>query len=180
MADDKASIDDFLSDEPKKKESFLPFLAALGLISVVAVGAGWIVSSQLSQDSSDVVSLEEKPAKDEDKSAEKGDKQTSKYIGDGSSQIMKLDPVLVSLADGSDTYLRMELALIFDKDAGNQNEETRLRIGSEITSFASTLTLKQISGPSGYLHLREDLLDRARLATSGEVKELLILSMVSE
>lgn len=183
MGDETADIDDFLSDEPKKKkDSFLPFLAALGLISVVAVGAGWILSDRLGGSNWQP----EASAKNADtgkKTAEKGDKPSqsgSVYVDHGPSKVVKLEPVLVSLAGNSKTFLRMELALVLDEDAPKQNEEARLRVGSEIASYASTLSIQQISGPSGFLHLREDLLDRARLATAGAVNDLLILSMVAE
>lgn len=181
MADDEASIDSFLSDEPKKKESIMPFIAAIGVVSLVAVGAGWFVSGLLAPTNTAQAPTE--TAKANDKAA-KGDKPESDEEGESAvttpAQVMRLEPVLVSLSDNTNTYLRMELALVFGEEGGDQSEEAKLRIGSEIAAFARTLTLRKISGPSGYLHLRDDLLDRARLATSGAVKELLILSLVSE
>lgn len=185
MADDQADIDDFLSDEPQKKESIVPLLAALGIVSVLAVGAGWFLGGQLAagnqtaamQDAAEK-EPEKKAEKKEDK--EKTDNVAAEYKKGGDPKIVRLDPIIVSLAGNSGTFLRMELAIILKDGADAQSDEDRLRIGSELAAFTQTMSIDQISGPSGFMHLREDLLDRARLSTAGAAQDVLVLSWVSE
>ena len=43
-----------------------------------------------------------------------------------------------------------------------------------------TVPLAQLEGPSGFLHLREDLNDRARIRSGGKVRELVVHALVLE
>jgi flagellar FliL protein len=42
------------------------------------------------------------------------------------------------------------------------------------------VTLRQLEGASGYQHLREDLNDRVRMRSSGNVRDLIIQTLVIE
>jgi flagellar FliL protein len=47
-------------------------------------------------------------------------------------------------------------------------------------AYLRTVPLAQIEGPSGFLHLREDLNERARIRSGGKVKELVVQSLMLE
>ena len=51
-------------------------------------------------------------------------------------------------------------------------------ISEDILAYLRTVTLSQIEGPSGMQHLREDLVERARIRSEGRVKELVIQTLV--
>jgi flagellar FliL protein len=53
-------------------------------------------------------------------------------------------------------------------------------IAEDVVAYLRTVPITQLEGPSGLLHLREDLNDRARIRSGGKVKELVIQSLVLE
>jgi flagellar FliL protein len=48
----------------------------------------------------------------------------------------------------------------------------------DILSYIRTMSLAQIQGPSGLLHLREDLNERARLRSKGVIQELVLETLI--
>ncbi len=172
-----------LEEKPEgqqKKESPVGFLVVLALITLVAVGAGWFLGGLLVHPPSGSENAA-KPAEnlnDTVKSDQPLESETKNQYSE-SGPLLVLDPIIVTLRKSNNVFLRLELAVVGGNDA-SFNEATKLKIGSEVAAFAQTLTLQQISGPSGYLHFREDILDRARLSTEGQVKDVYIISMVAE
>ncbi len=164
---------------PKKPDSFIGFIIALVVVSAVAAGAGWFVVGQLegtnATNDMQVTSSEADDAHGE--TSEHGEGEKSDHV---STSLIVLDPLIVDLQDSQRSWLRLELAIVAEAGAELDDEENKLRLVHDIVSFARTLTIQQISGPSGSLHLREDLLDRARLSTGGFVESVLITSMVVE
>lgn len=175
MANDPFASD--LLDTPKKKESPLGLIIGLVVITVIALGAGWFLGGQLGGSSAPPEKPEAK-AEESEKTEKKEEGEEEEQVAAG--PIIKLEPIIVALPDDNNTFLRVELVLIAKPETDINNAETKLKLTNDISAFIRTLTLNQISGPSGYLHFREDLLDRARLTTEGAVKELLIMSLVAE
>jgi flagellar FliL protein len=161
----------------------MPFLAGLGIVTLLAAGGGMYLGGQLSvktpekmEQTVSSASLISGDVKDKEESeGEEGLEETAK-----ASEAVRLDPIIVGLSNSNNAFLRVELAIIADDPKAFSADKEKLRISSEISTFARTLTLKQISGPSGYLHFREDIIDRVRLLTDGTVDDVLILSMVAE
>ena len=171
------------SDAPKGKSSNLGYFGVLFALALIAIGAGWFGADlfQLSKmDASDKAQAPEIKVKNKEK------KETAEAKGDGDEPGMAkpetiiLDPIIVALQKSDNAFMRIELALVPAEGAEISSKEELLRIGSDIAAFTQSLTLQQISGPTGNLHFREDILDRVRLVTNGKVKDLLILSMVAE
>jgi flagellar FliL protein len=155
-----------------RKESILGLAIALLVLSIIALGVGWLVAEQLNTQATvatvqQVQESEEKTGSGEQPSLPK-------------QNAILLDPIIIALHRSENTFMRLELALIPEVGSDIDNQETRLRIASEIAAFVQTLTLLQISGPTGYMHFREDILDRARLTTNGKIKDVLIMSLVAE
>ena len=168
-------------DEAPKKASPLPFIMVMVVLSLVAVGSGWFVAGLLQPPEMDKAATSE-PASDEPASEDEPEEEVAEEEGEGEPDpaAILLDPIIVALQRSENTFIRIELAIIPQRGAEISDQESRLRIGSDVAAFVQTLQLHQILGPTGYLHLREDLLDRARLVTDGQVKDVLIVSMVAE
>lgn len=154
------------------KESLLGLVIALVVLSIIAVAVGWLVAEQLNTQ----VTATTVQQTQESKKESEPDEQPVLPKQDA----ILLDPIIIALHRSENTFMRIELALIPEIGSDIDNQETRLRIGSEIAAFVQTLTLSQISGPTGYIHFREDILDRARLTTNGKIKDVLIMSLVAE
>ena len=172
---------------PAKKESVVGFLIAVFLVSVIAVGAGWFVGGQLQSSGSDMMKgaesktkINEKTKQTKKEKPEDEKKEENKNDNEKPKSFVILKPLLVELAKSNNSWVRLELALLVDEEAGLENEEKQLMVSNDLTTFIRTISLAQLSGPSGYLHFREDLIDRARLATEGMVRDVIIVSMVAE
>ena len=51
-------------------------------------------------------------------------------------------------------------------------------IRQDILAYLRTLSLAQIQGPSGLLHLREDLNERVKLRSKGVIQELVLETLI--
>ena len=174
-----AEKDKEVPEEKAAKESPMGLVIALVVVSVMAVGAGWFLGGMLGKSGSADQMAAAPKTKADSKKKEKKTENPEQVQQTSNGPLLVLEPIIVTLRKSDNTFLRLELAIVGNEDA-EFGEETRLQIGSEVAAYAQTLTLQQISGPSGYLHFREDILDRAKLSTDGQVKDVYILSMVAE
>ena len=71
-------------------------------------------------------------------------------------------------------------SVVFGADATIGANAMAAAISEDIVAYLRTVPLVQIEGPSGFLHLREDLNDRARIRSGGKVRELVIQGLVLE
>lgn len=94
--------------------------------------------------------------------------------------IKPMPPITANLAQPSTTWIRLEAALVIRKDLGSDGDVVASKVAEDIIGFLRTLTIEQISGPSGFQHLREDLNDRIRVRSEGKASELIIQSMILE
>ena len=174
------------AEPPKKKEGMVGFIIGMAILTVVAGGAGWflgdfMVEKEPKKKAQSAAFIEVGGKKDKAKDA-KHDKKEDKHGEEKAhgSNIMRMEPILVALRKSNNAFMRLELALVFGGDPSEFDEEQVLRLHSDLAAFARTTSLRSISGPSGYIHFREDILDRARLASQGKINDVLILSMVAE
>jgi len=179
MAEPELENLDAEEDAKAKKPSPVGFIIGIVVVTVIAVGAGWFLGGQFAAKPKKMVmaKVEQKIVPKEDEAGEKEGKDGKKVdLG----PIVKLEPIIVVLRNSKNAFLRLELAIVTQESGELSDEESKLRLMEAISAFSRTLTIRQISGPSGYLHFREDILDVARLTTNGIVKNILILSMVAE
>jgi len=54
------------------------------------------------------------------------------------------------------------------------------KIGEDLLAFLRTISPEDIEGPTGFEHLREDLIERARVRSNGRVRDLVIHSFIVE
>ena len=146
----------------------LKLIAALLLLTVVAAGLGGGLGIKLADQVEDAVRLkdstEEKPA---------GEPQYT-----GPTHLKPLAPILTNLAEPRDVWIRIESSIVFDDEEIAADEVLAAKITEDILTYLRTVSLSQIESPSGMQHLREDLIERARIRSAGRVTELVIQTLV--
>jgi len=165
-------------EDEEKPDSVIPFIIAFAIVSVIAVATGWFISSGQLAAVPEKQLAEMDNTKKEEKA--KKDEADEKKVSQPGNQVVKLAPIIVKLVGGLNTWLRIELVVIANQDSDLESAGKKELIANDITAFLRTLSLNQISSPSGYLHLKEDLLDRANLSTAGNALDVLIVTMVTE
>ena len=91
--------------------------------------------------------------------------------------ILDLEPLTTNLRDPADTWIRMELSLVFD---GKPDHGVAEEIHQDILAYVRTMKLYNLRGGSGYQHLMEDLDERAAIRSDGRVKRVLVRSFILE
>ncbi len=85
--------------------------------------------------------------------------------------------MLTNLSHPADTWVRLELALLSDEPLLSEAVEG---VSQDLLAFVRTVRLSHMEGPSGFLTFREALDDRARFATDGKARRVLIRTILFE
>jgi flagellar FliL protein len=91
--------------------------------------------------------------------------------------VLALEPVLTDIASPPGTQLRMQASLIVSPEGVADQTVLAAQVQADMIVFVRTLELAQIEGARGLLHLKEDLLERAKLR-SPAVIDLMVRSLV--
>ncbi|MBB3935569.1 flagellar basal body-associated FliL family protein [Aureimonas phyllosphaerae] len=93
--------------------------------------------------------------------------------------IQPLEPILTDLASPPGTQVRLEAGLLLSLSEDESVDQTVLasQIQADTLVFLRTLELAQIEGARGLLHLKEDLLERAKLRSTA-VKDVVVRSLI--
>ncbi len=156
-------------DRQPAKEGSFRWLLTLGLLTLLsaAIGGGFGLV---------MVSGIEKQIEEKYKSLPPKPEVASPYKGD--IAIKKLAPVVTNLAGSGGDWVRVEASVVY-KAGDEQNPDVMAsEIRQDILSYIRTLSLAQVQGPSGLLHLREDLNERVRLRSKGAVQELVLETLI--
>ncbi len=94
------------------------------------------------------------------------------------ANVRDLPPIITNLDQTSDTWVRLQAAIVFDPATIEKPDVMATEIASDLLGFMQTLSISQLSGSSGLQHLREDLNDRAMVRSDGRIQELVIESLV--
>lgn len=115
-------------------------------------------------------------------SPKKEQPQTSKAVEahPPGSQLLPLTPITTNLAHPGATWVRLESMLVANQDVGADGSAMVKRLSEDILGYLRTVSLDQISGPSGFQHLREDLNDRVRIRSEGKISGIVITSLILE
>lgn len=101
-------------------------------------------------------------------------------------QVVGLDPILVTLAGPQKSWARLELSVVIgtgEKDEKGEKDDraTLLKVMSEdLMSFLRTVPLSHVESSVGLEYLREDLSEIARLRSKGQVRGVVLRSLVVE
>lgn len=151
------------------KQSVLPALAVLAGLTVIAAGAGWMAGSQLVENVENML---------ESEVAEDGEPLPPPPKFGPESRLHAIPPVITNLAAPSETWVRLDASIILDEAASENPEVLASRIAGDVLAYMRTVSLAQIQGPAGLLHLRADLSDRVAIRSDDQVRELIVETLV--
>jgi flagellar FliL protein len=92
--------------------------------------------------------------------------------------ILDLPPVVTNLGSPQDTWIRLEASIVFNPKVLPHPEAVVVRIGDDVLAYLRTVSLKQLEGPIGLEHIRQDLNERAQTRSGGKIRELVIRTLV--
>jgi flagellar protein FliL len=152
----------------KSKSGLIGFIAiTLGLAALGGGGGYWLVGHAMEQARAE--------AKAEQETAE--DKIKADYTG--THKALALAPVISNLAT-PETWVRLEAAILYDESEGKLDPALPAQITEDVLALMRTLTIGHVSGASGFIHLKEDINERAALRSGGRVRDVLIQTLVFE
>jgi flagellar FliL protein len=152
-----------------KKSGGGSWVLTLGLLSGLAiatgVGGGLLIVSNVER-----IILEKHRAKSEEKVVR------SPYSGDVA--IKNLSPVITNLAGSESDWIRLESSIVYKTGTIKNPDVVAAEIRQDILAYLRTLSLAQIQGPSGLLHLREDLNERVKIRSKSDVQEIILETLI--
>jgi flagellar FliL protein len=164
-----AELTDDEGDQPRgAKASILQSVVVLAVLTLVAAGAGTLLGFHLVETVETAIrnkEVENKPPAPQPRYAT-------------GTSLHKIPPVIANLASPADVWVRLEASVILaDEEVGSPGVLAG-EIAEDTLAYLRTLTLAQIEGPSGLLHLHEDLNDRVAIRSGDRVRELIIETLV--
>ncbi|MGJ7040804.1 flagellar FliL protein [Shinella sp. BE166] len=169
--------------EEKKKPSLVITIAAIAVLTVLALGGGWLVGNMLAPPPTDkpveeVAAAEAAAGGDGHGGGAEGDAaEAVPHISTPANGVVLLDPITSNLAYPSDNRVRLEVALMFK---GVPDVVLAEEIHQDIMAYMRTVSLQQVQGPRGFQYLREDLQERVDLRSEGRVTNVMFRSFVIE
>lgn len=155
-----------------KAPSLVLQIALLAGLTAVALGIGWGSGLYLNG---------QFPARQGAPAADAGHGEAGGVLDLAASHeelgVVYLEPLTTNLAGPAGTWVRMELALVFD---GEKDGALALRIQQDVLDYLRTVKMHQVEGASGFRHLKTDLEERAVLRSEGKVRGILIRTLLFE
>jgi len=152
-----------------KKGSMLALIAELAILTCFAVGAGGLFGMQV------LSGLGHGGGAKPETVAPK----TSKPKHSEGANLKPLPTIVTNLASPKGVWIRIESSIVVGPEATNTNA-LAASISEDMIAYLRTVPLEQLEGPSGFLHLREDINDRARIRSGGKIGEIVLHAMVLE
>ncbi len=153
----------------KKGPGIMGLVLALLVSTVLGVGGGAMLA--LNQ-------VETIAAAEKKKATEVPQKVDDALAWDAQSTVVDLDPVITNLASPAETWLRLETAIVIQKEKVDDVDRLKAEAAASILAFARTLTVNEVQGASALNHLRDDLNDHVRFQSQEAVEELIIKAMI--
>ena len=157
---------------PKKSSSLIVQVGVLLAMTGMAVGGGWFTGGYMRGEQAG------ETAKPQAHGAAAADGHGDAAAPEGHATIIPLAPITTNLAQPVNTWLRMEVALVFEKAPSDPGLADTIH--QDLLTYVRTLKLHQIEGASGFLHLRADLEERAQMRSDGAVQRILIRTLLLE
>lgn len=142
------------------------------LLTVFGVTVGAVVGQQVMGDG---FKKSEAAAEEEDKDA--SDAPPVQPLYDGETKLVRLAPVVTNLASPTEIWIRVEAAVVLDAEVPDP-DVLASQISEDVMAFLRTVSLPELQGASGLLHLKEDLNDRAIIRGDAAVRELILEGLV--
>lgn len=153
----------------EKKEGAKALILTLGLLTLLSalIGGGFGLA---------IVSNIERRVEEKFKALPQTPDNTSPYVGDIS--IRKLSPVVTNLMGSDSDWIRLEASIVYKGGQEINADVMAAQTRQDVLAYLRTLSLAQIQGPSGLLHVREDLNERVKLRSKGLIQELVLETLV--
>lgn len=158
------------------KPSIMSVIIPVLLLTLIAAGGGFAVATLLN--GKPVVEAAT-PAAEGDAAKPEGAATETEHPENG-GVVRQLAPIITNLAAPKDTWMRIEVSLVISPEAQAEQDIIAVQSSDKILTMLRTVSLAQIEGPSGFLHLKEDINDLLRKSSENKIKQVLINSMVVE
>lgn len=96
----------------------------------------------------------------------------------GKTALKELAPIVTNLSDGNSSWIRLQVAIVYDPDTLTHPEILISELTGDIVAYLRSLSLRSIEGSAGLRRLNEELSERASVRSEGAVQELVIQSLV--
>lgn len=160
------------ADEPAKGKGSPLIMMIVGLLvlSVLGGGGGWVLGTMVAPRIKQASAAVEAAAK------AGGDSKQAAAAAQANG-IIPLDPITTNLAYPSQSWIRLELALVFK---GPPDAQLAQAIHQDILAYIRTVSLQQIEGARGLQYLRDDIQERVDLRSEGRVSKVIFRTFVIE
>lgn len=160
----------------EKKPSLLSIILPVALLTLVAGGGGFAFGSLMV-----VAKHMPEPAKEAAAAEGQGEvaAEPQEKLEKGSI-VRQLTPIVTNLLNPKEAWIRLEAAIVVKPEAASEQDLIAVESGDKIMGYLRSVSLAQIDGPSGLLHLRDDLNDLLAGDPQARVSRVLISSMVVE
>ncbi|RYC10244.1 flagellar basal body-associated FliL family protein [Ciceribacter ferrooxidans] len=163
--------------EAKKKSPLMLMLAAVAALTVVGGGGGWLVGTMIAPN---IKAAQEAEAGTEEAKADahggKAEEGLAR-IATEANGVVQLEPITTNLAYPSESWIRLEVALMFK---GTPDAALAEQIHQDILAYVRTVSLQQVEGPRGFQYLRDDIAERVDLRSEGRVSKVMFRTFVIE
>jgi flagellar protein FliL len=175
--------------EKKKSGSLVMQLVMLLVMSGLAGGAGWGMSSFMTAQQSPGGKMPPLPAAGHEAAPAGATDHAAPAAGHGEGgakdegppslmgSALLLEPIVTNIASPQDVWVRLELALVAETPLDEKLTQT---IREDLFAYVRTVRLSQLEGPSGFISLKADLLDRAKIRSEDKVSAVLIKTLLFE
>ncbi|MCD2179022.1 flagellar basal body-associated FliL family protein [Rhizobium sp. C1] len=189
MADAEAAPEGEGEEGGKKKGGGLVVTIVIVLVlSLVAAGGGWFLGKSISgkfitQEKKDEIAkkaaeqtaIAAAEAGGEKKGGGKKEEDSVPKLATEENNVVQLEPITSNLAYPSESWVRLEVALLF---GDKPDEKTAEEVHQDIMAYLRTVSLQQIQTARGFEYLRQDIKERATLRTEGRVKDVMFRTFV--
>ncbi len=155
---------------PKKKNTLIPMIGAVVLLSLVGGGGGWLTGTLIAPAPKPAEVAASAPA------AEGGHGAAAENAA-VLPNLLELAPILTNIGYPAENLIRLQVGLVFDGPPDPALAET---VNQNIVTYLRTLSLQQLQGPRGFTYLKGDIEEIASLRSQGRVTKVLIRTFVVE
>jgi len=96
----------------------------------------------------------------------------------GKTVLKELAPIVTNLSDSSASWIRIQVAIVYDPAALPHPEVLTTELTADIVAYLRSVALRSIEGANGLRRLHDELSERAATRSEGVVQELIIQSLV--
>lgn len=188
MAEAEAAPAEDGAPAKKKGGGLVVTIVIVLVLTAVAGGGGWFLGKSLSgkfitqekkdeiaKKASEEAALAAAEAGGEKKGAPKPGEDTVPHLATAENGVVMLEPITSNLAYPSQSWVRLEVALLFD---GKPDEKIAEEVHQDIMAYMRTVSLQQVQATRGFEYLREDIKERAAVRSEGHVKDVMFRTFV--